>query len=149
MRWSGRAPGRPARADAVRRVVRALTGQVGPGWVVRVQSPFVAGDLGEPEPDLAVVPDEDYGRRHPSRAALVAEVARSSRAIDLGVKARVYAASGVAEYWVLDLASRSVHVHRAPGADGHAELVVCEDGPVTTAAEPRLTVDVETVLPGR
>lgn len=142
-------PQRPAHAEAVRRVVRVLTVQVGAGWVLSVQSPFVAGDLSEPEPDIAVVPDEDYSGRHPSSAALVVEVARSSRAIDLGVKARIYGASGVAEYWVLDLASRSVHAHRVPAASGYGELVVYEDGPVVTAAEPRLRIDVDEVLPGR
>lgn len=142
-------PQRPAHAEAVRRVVRALTGQLGVGWVVSVQSPFVAGDLSEPEPDVAVVLDDEYSDRHPSRAALVVEVAGSSRGIDLGVKARVYGASGVAEYWVLDLADSRVHVHRGPGADGWAEVAVVEEGTLTTRAEPRLTIEVGAVLHGR
>lgn len=142
-------PQRPAHAEAVSRIVRALTEQVPPGWVVRSQSPLVAGDRSEPEPDIAIVPDQDYSHHHPASAALVVEVARSSRALDLGVKARVYAASAVAEYWVLDLASRCLHVHRLPAADGYGEVVVHEDGVVTTAGQVRLSVDVDQVLPSR
>lgn len=140
-------PQQPAHAEAVRRVARALAPQLPDGWVLSVQSPFVAGDRSEPEPDIAVVPDEDYSRRHPSSAALVVEVSRSSRAIDLGVKAQLYAASGVPEYWVLDLASRSLHAHRAPSATGYADVVVREQGPVATATSSRLAVDVGDVLP--
>lgn len=140
-------PQQPAHAEAVRRVARALGPQLADGWVLSVQSPFVAGDRSAPEPDVAVVPDEDYSRRHPSSAMLVVEVSRSSPAIDLGVKARLYAASGVTGYWVLDLASRSLHAHRAPGATGYTDVVACEDGRVTTVATPRLAVDVHEVLP--
>ena len=108
---------------------------------------MVAGDHSEPEPDLAVVPDEDYSARHPLSAALVVEVARSSRGIDLGVKARVYAATGVPEYWVLDLANRCLYVHRGPSARGYDEVVVHEGGVVTSAGEPSVTLDVDAVLP--
>ena len=142
-------PQRPAHAEALSRVIRALTGQVPPGWVVRSQMPLVAGDRSEPEPDVAVVPEQDYGHRHPDAAALVVEVSRSSRALDLGVKAQVYAASRVPECWVLDLASRCLHVHRLPGTGGYGEVVVHEDGVVTTAGEPRLSVDVDQAMPSR
>ena len=142
-------PQRPAHAEALSRTVEALTPQVSPGWRLRSQLPLVAGDRSEPEPDVAVVPQGDYSRHHPDAAALVVEVARSSRAMDLGVKARVYAASGVTEYWVLDLASRCLHAHRLPGASGYGEVVVHEDGVVTTAGQPRLSVDVDRVLPLR
>lgn len=142
-------PQRPPHAEAVSRVVRALTGQVPLGWVVRSQMPLVAGDRSEPEPDVAVVADEDYSHHHPASALLVVEVARSSRAMDLGVKPRIYAAGAVAEHWVLDLSSRSLHAHRRPGQDGYAEVIVHEGGSVTTAGDPRLSVDVDQVMPSR
>ena len=142
-------PQRPARAEAVSRVLRALTGQVPTGWGVRSQMPLVAGDRSEPEPDIAVVVDEDYSHHHPAAALLVVEVSRSSRAMDLGVKPRIYAAGRVAEYWVLDLPSQSLHAHRQPGPDGYAEVVVHEGGTVTTAGEPRVSMDVDQVMPSR
>ncbi len=49
--------------------------------------------------------------------ALVAEVADTSLAIDLGRKAAIYAAAGVAEYWVVDLGARLIHQHWSPQGD--------------------------------
>ena len=78
---------------------------------VRVQSSFAASDESEPEPDLALVPIADYSREHPSRAHLVVEVSASSLAIDRGVKARLYAESGVPEYWVVNVIDGLIEVH--------------------------------------
>lgn len=142
-------PQRPAHAQAVYLAGRALAEQAATGWIVRSQLPFVAGELSEPEPDLAVVPDADYGTRHPASAVLIIEVARSSRAMNLGIKAEVYAAVGVTEYWVLDLPSRCLHVHRQPTPRGYADVVVHEDGPVSMASAPHLGVDLDLLLPPR
>lgn len=141
------APQSPGHSEAVHRATRSVVAQLPAGWTWRNQAPLVAGDHSEPEPDLAVVRDEDYSGGHPRSAALVVEVARSSRGIDLNVKARVYAASGVPEYWVLDLANRCLYVHRGPGANGYDEVVVHEGGVVTSAGEPSVTLDVDAVLP--
>jgi Uma2 family endonuclease len=56
-------------------------------------------------------------------ALLVIEVAVSSAAYDRDRKARIYAAHGVPEYWVLDLNELKAIVHRTPGADGYADVV--------------------------
>lgn len=45
----------------------------------------------------------------------------SSLARDLGVKAAVYAAAGVPEYWVVDLAGRRMLVHRHATTSGYTE----------------------------
>ncbi|MBY0507199.1 MAG: Uma2 family endonuclease [Bryobacteraceae bacterium] len=73
----------------------------------------------EPEPDVVVLTlsflDLPPGTR--ARAAelrLVAEVSSSSLAFDLVTKAQLYARSGIPEYWVLDLESRRLVVHREP-----------------------------------
>lgn len=81
---------------------------------IRVQSSFAASDGSEPEPDLAVVPPGDYDDAHPSTAWLVVEVAKSSLAKDRGPKARLYAESGVPEYWVVNLVDGLVEVHTLP-----------------------------------
>lgn len=140
---------RPPHAVATERAMVSLVLQRPRGWLVRCQAPLVVGVASEPEPDLAVVPDDDYSDHHPTSAALVVEVARSILAFDLGVKARMYAAGGVTEYWVLDVAGRHLHVHRDPGPDGYGSVSVVDGGDVTTAAEPRITLDVDAVLPTR
>lgn len=48
--------------------------------LIRVQSPIVAVNESEPEPDLAVVPIADYRRTHPDRAHLDRSLSRRPRA---------------------------------------------------------------------
>jgi Uma2 family endonuclease len=91
-------------------LIRALVDQA----CVRIQFPFAAGDLSEPEPDLAVVPLGDYYADHPARAHLIVEVAESSLPRDRGRKARLYAESHVPEYWVVNLIERTVEVFSDP-----------------------------------
>lgn len=78
-------------------------------------------DPSEPEPDLTVVERGAPAPYHPSTAALVIEVSVSSLAYDLGVKAAVFAAAGIPDYWVVDVEGRRVVVHRKPSADGYRE----------------------------
>ena len=53
---------------------------------------------------------------------LLIEVSDSSLKQDLEEKANLYAAHGVVEYWVVDVNSEQVHVHREP-ADGRYRSV--------------------------
>lgn len=67
------------------------------------------------EPDLAIWPAGGHTQevRGPD-ILLVIEVADSSLSYDLRVKAPLYAAHGVREYWVVDAVRRTVRVHRDP-----------------------------------
>ena len=91
---------------------------------VRVQLPFAAGDLSEPEPDVAIVSHDVPRDHHPDSALLVIEVADTSLALDLGRKARIYAAAGIAEYWVIDTQREAIHVHTKPTDNGYAHVDV-------------------------
>ncbi len=55
----------------------------------------------------------DFGESHPgpSDVALVAEVTDSSLPRDRIVKKRVYAAAGIAVYWVVNLVDRQIEVY--------------------------------------
>jgi len=68
------------------------------------------------EPDVAWVRNRDYFRKRPSvgDALLVIEVADSSLRYDRGEKADLYAAAGIADYWVVDIPNQAVHVYRDP-----------------------------------
>ena len=76
----------------------------------------------EPEPDLAVVRGElgDYSKRHPFAAdvPLVVEVADATLERDRGLKLRIYARDGIAEYWVVNLVARRVEVYTRPTGAG-------------------------------
>ena len=102
--------GRPPRAKVVDRLnellVPALLGRAR----VRIQQPLIAADESEPEPDVAVVAPGSYARSHPEGAKLVIEVAHSSIDYDRVTKAPLYAASGVEEYWLVDVEGRRVEV---------------------------------------
>ena len=75
------------------------------------------------EPDLVIykaggfpsyVPPSDY--------LLLVEVSDSSLRYDRERKAKIYAALGVREYWVIDANSLQTTVHLDPGADGYASV---------------------------
>jgi Uma2 family endonuclease len=85
---------------------------------VRIQLPIIATDDSEPEPDVAVVPAADYSREHPGSAFLIIEVADSSLRKDRLVKGPLYARSGFQEYWLMNVRTREVEVHRGPSGDG-------------------------------
>jgi Uma2 family endonuclease len=115
---------------------------------VRIQSSFALDDSSEPEPDLAVVPCADYSRELPSSALLVIEVADSSLRKDREIKAALYAARNVPEYWIVNLVDDVIEVRRDPGASGYRTL--CTYGRGETAAPlefPDFVVAVDDLLP--
>lgn len=110
---------------------RALVQALGERYQVRPQLALTLESTGsEPEPDLAVVDDGAPRPYHPAEALLVIEVAMSSLRIDRGRKAAIYAAGGIPEYWVVDLAGMAVEVRTRPGAHGYEELHTLRAGDV-------------------
>lgn len=85
---------------------------------VRQEKPLAVDGESEPEPDVAVV-DVGGPGAHPTTAHLVIEVAATTQRLDLGEKARRYAAAGVPTYLVFDLPGRHVVAHRDPGPSGY------------------------------
>jgi Uma2 family endonuclease len=108
------APNDPEHASPIEILTDFLVRAVGERGRVRIQLPLVAADESEPEPDLAVVPVGNYAKQHPASAFLVIEVAVTSLKKDREVKAPLYAASGVAEYWIIDVRGRRAEVFRDP-----------------------------------
>jgi Uma2 family endonuclease len=134
----------------------AVRSAFGAGWRVCVQMPLVLGQSTDPEPDIAVVAGTPRGATaHPTTAALVVEVADSSLRFDATVKVALYAAGGIADYWVLDVHARQILVFRDPSADpaaahGHTYLTQRTLGPadaITPLAAPGRTVSVADLLP--
>jgi Uma2 family endonuclease len=111
-------PQKSPHATGVSLGATALGAACGPGHHVRVQLPLALGPRSEPEPDLCVVSGQprDYAASHPSRAALVVEVADTTLTLDRTLKAGLYAEAGVIEYWIVNLVDRVLEVHREPSA---------------------------------
>lgn len=119
------------------------------GLVVSPQCPLdVLSPISQPEPDLAVVPEPSWDA-YAAQALLVIEVSVTSRAVDLGRKAAIYAAARIPDYWVLELADRRLVVHREPVDDRYEDVTTLTDADVVTAARLPLTVAVAELLPPR
>jgi Uma2 family endonuclease len=135
-------------AYVVERLARALTLALGDRAIIRVQSPLALGDRSEPEPDLAVVEPSDYSAEHPSSAILVVEVATSSLRRDRRIKAPLYARARIPEFWLVDVTTRCVEVHRNPQPTGYeAVTTYAENGMMVVAAFPDVLVRIDTILP--
>lgn len=110
------APIGPPHSEVVTRLTEQFVQALGGRARVRTQLPLVAWDESEPEPDVAVVAPRSYADAHPDEAFLVVEVAESSLDYDRETKAPLYAASRVAEYWIVDVAGKAIEVYTKPEA---------------------------------
>jgi Uma2 family endonuclease len=117
-------PKSPEHAGIKARIVRWLDAAL-PRYAIRTEDPLVVPDRTSlPEPDVAVVAPGDYLHAHPEGALLVIEVAWKSLEIDTKIKPDLYAAAGVPDYWVVDVAAKRVHVFREPSGGGYTALAV-------------------------
>lgn len=111
-------------ASVVRRLTARFTRRLGDAAVVSVHNPLDLEDGTQPEPDVLLLqPRADfYAEAHPTPAdvLLLVEVADSSLPVDRIRKADLYAAAGIAEYWVADVERRRVFVHTRPLPSGYA-----------------------------
>lgn len=90
--------------------------------LVWVQNPLtIPVSESAPQPDIAWVTLRRYADRRPlpDEVSLLIEVADTSLEFDTTVKAGLYAAAGIADYWVVDLVSRAVIVFREPRSGGY------------------------------
>jgi Uma2 family endonuclease len=101
----------------VQETALALRETLPSGWDLFVQQPITLA-ASEPEPNVTVFRgrNADYRDRHPGAAdvGLVIEVADTSLAVDRDLKLPIYAASGIVEYWILNLIDRRLEVFRQP-----------------------------------
>lgn len=96
-----------------------------------------------PEPDIAVTdaPEGD-GILPLESVKLLIEVADSTLAQDMGLKAALYAGAGVPEYWVVDVTGRVIHQMWSPGPEGYSERrEVVFGGQIDGATIEELTVE--------
>jgi Uma2 family endonuclease len=120
--------------------------------IVSVQNPVVLADDSEPEPDLKILRRRAvaYKDREADAAdtLLLIEVAETSLAYDRSTKLRLYAETGIPEYWIVNCVSESVEVHRARRAEGYGEVsrVTAPDAIVSPQAFPDVTVSLAEIF---
>ncbi len=112
---------------------------------VRIQHTLRLPDTDSaPEPDVAWVVPKSY-TQHPlgSDVLLLIEVADSSLLTDCREKAGLYAASGISDYWVVDVEGRSLIVHRSPEGDAYGEIqTLHEDESIVPICDPAAQLTV-------
>lgn len=120
--------------------------------LVFVQSPLVLNKRSAPQPDVMLLrPRADrYYASHPTAAdvLLVVEVADTTLKYDLDVKRPLYAQSGVAQLWVVDIERRIVHSHLEPVQSWYkVHRAIERDEGVTVAALADLAFPVSSLFP--
>ncbi|MEG4247497.1 Uma2 family endonuclease [Microcoleus sp. Pol10D4] len=141
-----------AHTSATRRTASVLSVLLGNQAAVYTQDPIALDDNSEPEPDIAVVRIDsfDYATHHPtpSEVYLIIEVADSSLTFDREIKAKIYARSGIADYWVLNVGDRQLHVFREPTENGYqSEVILGETASISPLEFPAFNIAIQAMLP--
>jgi Uma2 family endonuclease len=135
----------------------ALRAVFGSGYWVRVQGSLDLSPHGIPDPDLAVTLGSPRGaaRLIATSALLVVEVSESTLPYDRGHKAHLYAAGGIADYWIVNLVQRQLEVYRDPVADStqlfgyryNSRTILDPPDKVSPLAAPHTQITVADLLP--
>ncbi len=120
--------------------------------LVRTQDPIHLDNYSEPEPDVIIAQGTvlDYADHHPhpNEIYLVVEVADSTLKQDCEIKDKLYAQAGIAEYWVVDLKNRQLHIFRNPTPTGYtSHLILSEPSEISPLAFPHITLALTAILP--
>lgn len=101
-----------------------------------------------PEPDLTVTNEPiGEGPVPAGSVVMVVEVADTTAVHDRGEKARVYAAGGIPEYWVVDIEAGEVARFWTPGTEGYAQKDAVPFGErILAATLPGLVVETGGLL---
>lgn len=118
---------------------------------VREGHPITIPAIGsEPEPDIAIVRRSKvwYADHHPYPEDIywLIEYSDSSIRKDLGVKASIYAAAGVPEYWVVNLQKNILLVFRSPVNGNYESIQKLTSGVIRTLSFPDIEIQVSQIL---
>ena len=99
-------------AGTVNRLNRKLTTLLGEKVIVSIQNPVHIDAYNEPEPDIALLkPREDFYTDNlpiPQDVLLLVKVADATVESDRNIKKTLYAESGIAEFWIVNLKEDTV-----------------------------------------
>jgi Uma2 family endonuclease len=139
----------PRHVDSVGILGRLLTFAAPSDVLVLVQSPVRLPNASEPEPDLALVRFARYRRALPGPADifLLIEVSDTTRDYDHNTKLPLYAAAGIPEAWLVDIAANRIERHTEPAADGYQLVRYFGRGAVVESVSiPTLAISVDEIL---
>jgi Uma2 family endonuclease len=121
---------------------------------VQSQDPITLPNNSEPEPDIVIarLREDNYENSHPVPAdiILIIEVADSTLKFDREIKAPLYAAAGIREYWIFNLIDNRLEIHRQP--EGAVYTEVCSIEPpqsVALSQFPEITLNINDFFPAQ
>lgn len=142
----------PLHLAVVNRLTRLFVLLGNQRFICSVQNPVALGVRSEPLPDIALlrIQADDYRSRTPAAddLLLLIEVMVTSHEHDLHTKLPLYARSGVAEVWLIDVPGRVLHLCRNPQASGqYAEVTrITTNDPVHPLFDDSLTLSLTDLL---
>ena len=117
-----RSPVGPAHGDYLALLMELLVKALPPQLITVPPCSYPLSDVSEPRPDLMVVERTRLKSDSRPPLLLLLEIADSSVKKDLGIKATLYALGGVPDYWVVDVTTLSITVHRDPKAGRYTNV---------------------------
>ncbi len=135
-------------ANAVRALNRILNRQVGTIAIVDVQNPIRLDDESMPQPDILVLRDRNYAALPtPGDLFILIEVGDSSHDSDRRTKFPRYAAAGIPEAWLVDLANDVIERYSEPRNRNYRVAMFAHVGEsLTSTVLPVLTIPADLVL---
>jgi len=115
----------PSHADWVDLLTEVLVTRKTPTMRVRTQNPLFLDKFNQPQPDLLLLKSRSYrdSHPHPEDVLLLIEVSGSSLRYDREIKLPLYAQSGIAEAWILDIRGQQLEIHREPQHSGYRQTL--------------------------
>ncbi|MDA1055492.1 MAG: Uma2 family endonuclease [Planctomycetota bacterium] len=115
-------------------------------YTVRVEKPIrIPEHLSSSEPDIAWATRRRYSQQHPGPQDihLLIEVSQTSSSFDRTEKLQLYAKAKIAEYWQVDIPSRSITVHRQPQGELYRSVQTFDE---SETIHPLCLPDAELVI---
>ena len=120
-------PQGPVHSDPIDELTRWSIVQADERFRVRIEKPIEIAKLhSTPEPDVAWASLRRYADRHPTPddIHLLIEVSGSSKTFDRGEKLRLYAEARIREYWIVDIATKTVELFTDSDGTTYRQSVV-------------------------
>lgn len=134
----------------VNRAAKLIGRGIGDELILSVQNPIRLSNDGRPQPDLAVFADRGDDAPMPTddEVLLAIEVSDSTRDNDRQITLPLYAAAGIAETWLCDLAAETIERHTAPSDGRYTLIAVAARGQaLDSTVIPGLTIPASVIPP--
>lgn len=119
-------------AGCVMCLINLFARLLGDKAIISSQNPVRLSDLSEPQPDIALLePRADFYRNiHPTArdVLLLIEVSDTTLDYDRKTKLPLYARSGIAEYWIIDLNAEAIEIYTKPANGTYTETQIVKRG---------------------